>query len=435
MKNFHYVNNELCCEAVPLAKITAKVGTPVYVYSQAELETRAQDYKTAATRFDVSTSVASLVCYAVKANGNPHLIRLLGQAGLGADVTSGGELFLALHAGIAPQKIIYSGVGKTAAEINAALDANIRALHVESEMELATIAEIAASRQQVVHIGVRVNPNISAETHPYISTGQHAHKFGVPWPIAHKMLRFAATHPWLQPVSIAAHIGSQIVDVAPFVEASHFIADLATELRSEGIALQYLDIGGGLGIDYEGNGSPAISDWITAVSQPITDAGFPIVLEPGRSIIGPTGALLTQVIYTKQQGDKHFTIVDAGMNDLLRPTLYNAYHPMLTVKQPTKNSERITNEVVTNIVVTNIVGPICETGDSLAKERPLSPTAPGDYLAILQAGAYGFAMGSNYNGRLRPAEVLVNGSEFRVIRERQSYEDLLDGCMETAVFM
>jgi diaminopimelate decarboxylase len=285
-------------------------------------------------------------------------------------------------------------------------------------MELETIATIASHRQQIVRVGVRVNPNISAETHPYISTGQHAHKFGVPWPIAYKMLRFAAAHPWLQAVSLAAHIGSQIVDVAPFVEAAHFIADLATQLKSEGIDLQYLDIGGGLGIDYEGKGSPDIAEWVTAVSQPITNAGFPLVMEPGRSIIGSAGALLTQVVYTKQQGDKHFTIVDAGMNDLLRPTLYNAHHPILTVEQSTENRERITN----------VVGPICETGDFLAKERPLSPTAPGDYLAVLQAGAYGFAMGSNYNGRLRPAEVLVNGDKFSVIRERQQYENLLDGC-------
>ncbi len=413
MNNFHYVNNELCCENVSLADIAVSVGTPTYIYSQAELEHRARAYIRA------NASSDSLVCYAVKANGNPALIRLLGEAGLGADVTSGGELFLALHAGIAPEKIIYSGVGKTRPEIEAALDANIRALHVESEMELEAIADIASAREQIVNIGVRVNPNINADTHPYISTGQHAHKFGVPWPIAHKMLRFAATHPWLQPVSLAVHIGSQIVDVAPFVEASHFIADLATELRSEGIALHYLDIGGGLGIDYEGNGSPTIDEWLTAVSHPITTAGFPIVIEPGRSIIGPTGMLLAQVVYTKQQGDKHFTIVDAGMNDLLRPTLYNAYHPMLTVKQSTENSDRITN----------IVGPICETGDSLAKERPLPPTEAGDYLAILQAGAYGFAMGSNYNGRLRPAEVLVNGNQFTVIRQRQTYEDLLDGCL------
>jgi diaminopimelate decarboxylase len=192
-------------------------------------------------------------------------------------------------------------------------------------------------------------------------------------------------------------------------------------LKSEGIALHYLDIGGGLGIDYEKDGSPTIANWTTAVSHPIIAAGFPLVLEPGRSLIGPAGALLTQVVYTKQQGDKHFTIVDAGMNDLLRPTLYNAHHPIKLVKQPTGNSERITN----------IVGPICETGDFLAKERPLPPTNPGEYLAVLQAGAYGFAMGSNYNGRLRPAEVLVNGEQFRVIRQRQTYANLLDGCVDT----
>jgi len=417
MNALHYVNSELCCEAIPLAKIAKEVGTPTYIYSQAEIVARAKAYVSA-------TSPNGLVCYAVKANGNPHLIRLLGEAGLGADVTSGGELFLALHAGIPPEKIIFSGVGKTRTEIESALDAGIRALHIESEMEHETISEIASQRQQIARIGVRVNPNINAQTHPYISTGQHAHKFGVPWPTAHKMLRFATSHPWLQPVGLAVHIGSQIVDVAPFVEASRFIADLATELISEGINLQYLDIGGGLGIDY-GDSKHAdrdhlsIREWITAVTQPITDAGFPIVMEPGRSIIGPTGALLTQVVYTKGQGDKHFTIVDAGMNDLLRPTLYSAYHPILTVKQFSENGER----------VTNIVGPICETGDFLAKERPLPTMQPGDYLAILQAGAYGFAMGSNYNGRLRPAEVLVNGDNFTVIRKRQDFEHLLDDCL------
>ncbi len=415
MNNFDYVNNILHCENVPLAQIAEQVGTPVYVYSQVELEKRAQAYT-------ASMTSQSLACYAVKANGNPHLIRLLAEAGLGADVTSGGELFLALQAGIVPEKIIYSGVGKTHTEIQMALEAKIRALHIESEMELETIAEIAAAHQQIVSIGVRINPNISAETHPYISTGQHTHKFGVPWPSAHKMMRFAQVHPWLKPVALAAHIGSQITDIAPFVEASHFITDLATELKAEGIALEYLDIGGGLGIDYgetkHALSQPTIHDWITAVSQPIIDAGFPIVMEPGRSIVGPTGILLTQVVYTKQQGDKHFTIVDAGMNDLLRPTLYNAYHPIQTVTQLPENRERITN----------IVGPICETGDFLAKERPLPPVEAGDYLAVLQAGAYGFAMGSNYNGRLRPAEVLVNDDTFTVIRKRQAYEHLLDGC-------
>lgn len=427
MNNFSYVNGQLACEEASLAEIAVAVGTPVYVYSQAELETRAAAYVTA-------VSPQSLVCYAVKANGNPHLIRLLGRAGLGADVTSGGELFLAQHAGIAPEKIIFSGVGKLRHEIEAALEADIRALHVESEMELHTIAAIAQERRQVARIGVRVNPNISAETHPYISTGQHAHKFGVPWPTAHAMLRFAASHAWLEPVGLAAHIGSQIVDAAPFVEAATYVADLAAELQAEGIDLHYLDVGGGLGIDYgEGGETVSIAEWITAVTTPITQAGFPAVYEPGRSIVGPAGALLTRVVYTKQQGEKQFAIVDAGMNDLLRPTLYGAHHPIVTVMQTAEGREQLnnsvaSNSVATNIVATNIVGPICETGDFLAKERPLPPTAPGDLLAVLQAGAYGFAMGSNYNGRLRPAEVLVQGGQFTVIRQRQSYAHLLDGC-------
>lgn len=418
MKKINYVNNTLVCEQVPFTRIAAEAGTPVYVYSQAEIEERAAAFITA-------VPPTSLVCYAVKANGNPHLIRLLGQAGLGADVTSGGELFLAQQAGIPPEKIIYSGVGKTGPEIEMALAAGIHSLHTESEMELHAIADIAGQRRQIARIGVRVNPNISAETHPYISTGQHAHKFGVPWPTARAMFRFAADHPWLEPVDLSAHIGSQILDVAPFVESARFLADRAAELRAEGIALRRLDVGGGLGIDYEGKGSPEIGEWVTAVAQPIIDAGFPLVYEPGRSIIGPTGVLLTQVVYTKQQGDKHFTIVDAGMNDLLRPTLYHAHHPIRPVTRPAANDLR----------VTDVVGPVCESGDFLAKERPLPPVEQGEYLAVLQAGAYGYAMGSNYNGRLRPAEVLVNGDQYALIRRRQSYEQLLDRCPETAVFV
>jgi diaminopimelate decarboxylase len=411
MKTIDYANNTLACEQVPFTRIAAEVGTPAYVYSQTEIEERAAAFMTAVPPH-------SLVCYAVKANGNPHLIRLLGQAGLGADVTSGGELFLAQQAGIPPEKIIYSGVGKTGPEIDMALDADIHSLHTESEMELHAIAEIAQARQQVARVGVRLNPNISAETHPYISTGQHAHKFGVPWPTARAMFRFAANHPWLEPVDLSAHIGSQILDVAPFVESARFLADRASELREEGIVLHRVDVGGGLGIDYEGKGSPQIEEWVTAVAQPIIDAGFSLVYEPGRSIMGPTGVLLTQVVYTKQQGDKHFAIVDAGMNDLLRPTLYRAHHPIQPVKQPAANEMR----------VADVVGPVCESGDFLAKERPLPPTAPGEYLAVLQAGAYGFAMGSNYNGRLRPAEVLVSKDQFTIIRKRQTYKHLLDGC-------
>jgi diaminopimelate decarboxylase len=419
MSVFEYENGRLHCEGVSLDDIANTVGTPVYVYSQAELVSRAQAYVEVAK----AVSPNPLVCYALKANGNPHLIRLLAQAGLGADVTSGGELFLALEAGVAPDKIIFSGVGKRRDEIEMALQAGIRALHVESEMELDVIGAVAQAMGQVTAVGVRVNPNISVETHPYISTGQHAHKFGVPLNKAVAMLRQAADHPWLKPVGLAAHIGSQIEDIEPFIESAEFLVAAATQLAAEGVPLAYVDVGGGLGIRYADDGVDSVERirlWVTAVSQPIATTNLNIVMEPGRSLVGPAGILLTQVVYTKQQGEKQFVITDAGMNDLIRPTLYKAYHAIWPV-----NEVRRTSEVHRTV---DVVGPICESGDFLAKERPLPPTEPGDYLAVMQAGAYGFAMSSNYNGRPRPAEVLVNGDQFHIIRQRQTYQHLLDGC-------
>jgi diaminopimelate decarboxylase len=419
MSVFEYENGRLHCEGVSLDDIANTVGTPVYVYSQAELVSRAQAYVEVAK----AVSPNPLVCYALKANGNPHLIRLLAQAGLGADVTSGGELFLALAAGVAPDKIIFSGVGKRRDEIEMALQAGIRALHVESEMELGVIGAVAQAMGRVTAVGVRVNPNISVETHPYISTGQHAHKFGVPLNKAVAMLRQAAEHPWLKPVGLAAHIGSQIEDIEPFIESAEFLVAAATQLAAEGVPLAYVDVGGGLGIRYADDGVDSVERirlWVTAVSQPIATTNLNIVMEPGRSLVGPAGILLTQVVYTKQQGEKQFVITDAGMNDLIRPTLYKAYHAIWPV-----NEVRRTSEVHRTV---DVVGPICESGDFLAKERPLPPTEPGDYLAVMQAGAYGFAMSSNYNGRPRPAEVLVNGDQCHIIRQRQTYQHLLDGC-------
>ncbi|MCB9418662.1 MAG: diaminopimelate decarboxylase [Ardenticatenaceae bacterium] len=429
MKTFQYQNNLLHCENLALAEVAAAVGTPVYVYSQTALLARVEEFIRAATAVSPHPHVA----YAVKANGNPALLRLLAQAGLGADVTSGGELFLALHAGFPPDKIIFSGVGKTRAEIEMALDAGIKALHAESEMELAAIGQIANERQQKARIGVRVNPNIDAKTHPYISTGLHAHKFGVSGEKAMAMMQQATAHRWLEPVGLAAHIGSQITDLGPFGESARFLVGMSDELAGMGIHLNYLDVGGGLGIDYSDDSIVNrqssivdITDWVTAVAQPITQVGYQIVMEPGRSIIGPTGLLLAKVIYTKKQGEKQFIILDAGMNDLVRPTLYQAHHPILPANEVTGSSE---------VPVTcDIVGPICETGDFLARERPFPPVRPGDLVAIMQAGAYGFAMASNYNGRLRPAEVLVNGKQFRIIRQRQKLGHLLDGCIEDAVW-
>jgi diaminopimelate decarboxylase len=438
MKPFYYQQEQLYCEDVPVAKIGTAVSTPVYIYSQAELVRRAEAF--------VASAVNSLVCYAVKANNNPTILRLLQGAGLGADVTSGGELFLALHAGFAPEKIIFSGVGKRRDEIEMALEAGIRALHVESAMELEAIAAVASERQQVARIGVRVNPNIHAETHPYMTTGEKWHKFGVAPETAVTLFHHAREHPYLQPVGLAAHIGSQITAVPPFVQSAHFLVQMADELASSGIRLEYVDVGGGLGIDYEDwdigilgyldpNTSISqylnISDWVTAVTQPVLAAGYNVVMEPGRSIVGPTGLLLTRVTYTKTQGDKQFVIVDAGMSDLLRPTLYQAYHPVLPVngrgetggqnlvQQEQSSPTRLARTV-------DVVGPICETGDWLAKDRVLPPLQPGDLLAFMQAGAYGYAMASNYNGRLKPAEVLVNGHQYSVIRKRQTYEDLLE---------
>lgn len=411
MSPFHYHQNTLFCEEVPLTEIASAVQTPVYIYSQAELLRRANAYLTAAPP-------NSLVCYALKANGNPELLRLLASAGLGADVTSGGELFLARHAGFSPDKTLFSGVGKSRPEIEAALTAGIRALHVESEQELAVIAEVAAQLGRIAPIAVRVNPNVHADTHPHISTGEHIHKFGVTIEQAAAMLHLAATHPWLQPVGLAAHIGSQITDLAPFVESARFLVKAAQELSQAGIPLQYLDVGGGLGIDYAHHDAPNPGDWVTAVAQPVLAAGYQLVMEPGRSIVGPAGALLTQILYTKQQGGKTFLISDAGMTDLIRPALYSAHHPIQPVSQPPADAPH--NPV-------DIVGPVCESGDHLARQRPFPPTQPGDLLAVLQAGAYGFAMSSNYNGRVKAAEVLVNGRTFRVIRQRQSYAHLLDG--------
>ena len=435
---FRYRDSQLFCEGISLANLAAAEGTPLYVYSQAAILAQAQAYLAAA-------AANTLVCYAVKANGNLTILRLLAKAGLGADVTSGGELFLALHAGFSPDKIIYSGVGKLRHEIEAALDANIRALHVESAMELELIAAIATERQQIVSVGVRVNPDIYVETHPYISTGAAQHKFGVSPETAVTLFHLAAQHPWLKPVGLAAHIGSQIKAIEPFQASADFLVTLADELASNGIRLDYVDVGGGLGVNYEIGDRrleiekpnhqspisqpqaanlqfPTIADWVHAVATPVQAAGYELVMEPGRSIVAEAGVLLTQVVYTKivstkSQGDKQFAIVDAAMNDLLRPALYGAYHEILPVDLTQRRGDAE--------ISYDVVGPICETGDFLAKERALPPLSPSDLLAITHVGAYGFAMSSNYNGRLRPAELLVDGSRAHPTRQRQTYRHLL----------
>ncbi len=412
-----YKNNTLFCEQIPLPDIARQFGTPAYVYSQAVFTQNAQAYLQAVP----TQHPANLLCFAVKANGNVSILKLLRQAGLGADVTSGGELFLAARAGIHPENIIYSGVGKTRDEIHTAVSLGIRAIHVETVQEVTIIAEEAERLGKVARIGVRVNPDIAAETHPAISTGRKAHKFGVAPETAAAILHQARSHPHLEPYALAAHIGSQITDLAPFQTAAHFLVEMAEEMRTAGIPLTYLDVGGGLGIEYHEALQPIsahtsrIHEWVTAVSSPILQAGYGIVMEPGRSIIGPAGVLLTRVTAVKAQGGKQFVITDAGMSDLIRPTLYDAYHPIVPVVKPASEDSRLVD----------VVGPICETGDFLAKSRSLPPVQPGDLLVVLQTGAYGYAMSSNYNGRLRPVEVLVNGRQKTVIRARQTFADLL----------
>jgi diaminopimelate decarboxylase len=406
----HYQQGNLTCEYCSLSEIAYAVDTPFYLYSQAELERRAEAY--------LAQSQA-LTCFAVKANGNPALLRLLGAMGVGADVTSGGELFLAIQAGIPPNRIIYSGVGKREDEIRFALETNIRALHVESKPELAAIARVAKSLAKRAPVAVRVNPDIQAETHPYDSTGRLDHKFGVPRDTAFAILRDTADHPQLHPVGLAAHIGSQITSTAPYDRLAIFLVNLANEVKSLGVDLDYLDVGGGLGINYTESDVPSIEEWVKTVAQPVINAGYQLVMEPGRSIVGPAGVLVTRVLYTKAQGGRNFVIVDAGMNDLLRPAIYKAVHPLQPVRQHTEHERPI--------MMVDVVGPVCETGDFLARNYPLQEIQTGELLAVMQAGAYGFAMGSNYNGRLRPAEVLVKGDQFQVIRRRQVYEHLLDG--------
>jgi len=382
----------------------------VYVYSRQALLTRARAFLDHAPP-------NSLICYAVKANGNPHLLRLLAELGLGADVTSGGELFLALHAGMPANRIVFSGVGKSETELRMALSAGVRALHVESQPEFELIARIAAETEQTAPLSLRLNPDVEAATHPHLRTGRHQDKFGLDAATVRRLLHQAAAHPWLQPVGVAIHIGSQLTTLAPFVQAVEKAVSLATTWSAGETPLQYVDVGGGLGIAYERQAVPTITAWLQAVAAPATAAGFNLVMEPGRSLVGPAGLLLTRVRYVKEQGEKRFVIVDAGMNSLLRPALYSAYHEMLPVQEATTAARPIVD----------VVGPLCESGDYLARERPLPPLKQGELLAVLDAGAYGFAMSSNYNGQLRPAEALVDGEQLHVIRQPETYETLLAG--------
>lgn len=411
MHDFQYKNSELYAENVPVRRISEKTGTPVYIYSY---DTLTKHYRAFEEAFN---GYPHIICFALKANSNLVVLKLLAREGCGADVVSGGELFFALKSGIPAGKIVYAGVGKTEEEIAYALKSRILMFNVESPDELAVIDRIAGELKVKAPIALRVNPDINASTHPYISTGLKKHKFGIPIEKALEYYTLACKLRNVKVVGIHKHIGSQITKVAPFADALKKVLSLAKDLRALGIEIKHLDIGGGLGIPYNNEeGLPQPKDLAMAIIPLVKLYDFTLILEPGRAITGNAGILVTKVLYLKQQVKKNFVIVDAGMNDLIRPSLYDAYHQIHPVKK--NNRSRIPVDVV---------GPICESGDFFARERKMNRPRQGDLLAIMSAGAYGFSMSSNYNGRRKAAEVLVKGSDFFVIRERETFNDLIKG--------
>ncbi len=406
---FVYRKNELFCERVALEAIASRFGTPCYTYSTAAICRRFLELARA------FRAMPHTICYAVKANSNLSLLRLLAGMGTGFDVVSGGELERVLRASRrSAGRVVFSGVGKSSAEMDAALRAGILLFNVESEGELDLLTERAARARKKARIALRVNPDVPAETHPYISTGQREHKFGVPNQAARALYRRAARSRWLEVAGVSVHIGSQILRPAPFRAAMTRVAGLMRELQADGHAIRYVDAGGGLGISYRGERSPSFADYAAAVLTPLRGLGVHLLLEPGRAIVGPTGALLARVLYVKQSGRKRFLILDAAMNDLLRPALYGAYHEIVPVHRTRRTQKAF-----------DVVGPVCETGDFLALDRRLPEVRAGELVAILDAGAYGMAQASNYNTRPRPAEVLVQGTSARIIRRRETPADLM----------
>lgn len=412
MDAFTYLDGRLHCEAIPLETIAEAVGTPTYVYSAGSILSAFETYERA------MTGLPHLSCYAVKANMNLAVLALLAQAGAGADVVSGGELYRALRAGFDPQRIVFAGVGKTREEIREGIKADILCFNVESAAELTLVDEVARAEGARARIGLRVNPDIDPETHPYIATGLRTSKFGIAYREAREIYRRAAGLRGIEVVGVHMHIGSQLTKVTPIADSLGRLAELVDGLRQDGIALRYLDVGGGLGIRYGDEAVPAPTDYVRALRPVLERLGLTVLLEPGRSIVGNAGALLTRVLYRKTTEGRRFLIVDAAMNDLIRPALYNAHHEIRLVAEPPAGA--------TSAVV-DVVGPVCESADFLAKERALPPVATGDLVAIMSAGAYGFAMASNYNARPRAAEVLVHVDRFQVVRRRETYEDLIAG--------
>lgn len=424
MDFFNYKNNELYCENVPAARIAAEVGTPVYVYSKATL---LHHYRQIAQAF---APLNPTICYSIKSNGNLNLCKVLVAEGCGMDVTSGGELFRALKAGCDPRKIIYAGVGKTDDEIRMAIDAGIAAFNIESEAEIENIDRVAGEMKKTAIGALRVNPDVDpgAKTHAKTTTGKKENKFGVDIERAERVFEQYKTLKHLRIAGIHLHIGSPIYDIAPYVEAITKANALIDRLVARGHRIEWLDMGGGFAVNYKKpTQALPVTEHAKALIPLLKDRPYKLAIEPGRYIVGNAGIVLTKVLYRKQGGEKKFVIVDAGMNDLIRPTLYDAYHFIWPVKPDSKNvpSARDEELVPADGEMVDVVGPICESGDYLAKGRALPQTKRGDLLAVFTAGAYGFAMSSNYNNRPRVAEVLVDGDSYKVIRRRETYEDLI----------
>ncbi len=409
---FRYKDSELYVEDVPISRVAQSVGTPCYIYSYSVLEDSFTRYQKA------FSSSETLICYSVKANSNLAILKSFSEMGSGFDIVSVGELFRVKKAGVDPSKIVFSGVGKTREEMIAAIEAGILFFNVESVEELHQLNMVGIELNRKAPIALRVNPDIDPKTHPYISTGFKKSKFGIEVEKAIDAYSQANAMEGIEVVAIDAHIGSQIFDLTPFSDSVKKLVGIADNLVNEGIDIRYIDIGGGLGISYEkGDTPPSHQAYADVVMSGLSDKPYKLVLEPGRSLIGNAGVLATKVMYLKEGTAKKFIIVDAAMNDLLRPAFYDSHHEILTVNEATNSPDE----------VVDIVGPICESGDFLAQNREMTRVKSGDLLAVLSAGAYGFVMSSNYNTRLRAPEVLVKGDDFSVVRKREKYEDLLKG--------
>lgn len=409
--NYEYRAGRLCVEGVDLSQVAERCGTPVYVYSAAMIRERYRAYT------EAFAGMPHRVCYAVKANSNLAVLAVLAREGAGFDIVSGGELYRVLRAGGEAAKVVFSGVGKSVADIRYAIEAGVNDFNCESYAEIDVLDCVAGELGRTAQVALRVNPDVNPVTHEYISTGLRENKFGVDMEIVERAYSHAATRKNLRVTGVSCHIGSQMLDSAPMVEAVERLVALAARLQTLGMPIAHLDLGGGLGVKYEPKETtPSIGLALAALRRAMEGTGLAAMVEPGRSIVAEAGVLLTRVLYRKNNGGKEFTIVDAAMNDLLRPSLYKAFHEVLPVVQ----SER-------EQIVTDIVGPVCESGDWLAKGRLLPAAVPGDLLALLTVGAYGFGMSSNYNSRGRAAEVLVDGAKFDVVRDRETWEDLVRG--------